>query len=144
MIIGCLLFQLEGLEIFVLGACIKAGTLFLDPGKVTMTKDLGIGIIDLQAAEQCDQSMLLSGGTGIGGIAVGIEASFVADSNAVGIVAAGMGSNHILGAALVHLAILGDVVVVADGFEAAGFVTGFEGFHREILCNLGCGAMKDD
>lgn len=109
-----------------------------------MTKDLGIGIVDLQAAEQCDQSMLLSGGTGIGGIAVGIEASFVADSNAVGIVVAGMGSNHILGAALVHLAILGDVVVVADGFEAAGFVTGFEGFHREVLCNLGCGAMKDD
>jgi hypothetical protein len=44
----------------------------------------------------------------------------------------------------VHLTILGDVVVVADGFKAAGFVAGFQRFHREILCNLGCRAMTDN
>ena len=126
------------MEIFVLRSCIKARTLFLDPGKVAVAKNLGIGIIDLQTAEQCNHGMLLGLGTGVGGFSVGIKASFIADSNAVGIVAASVGSNHILGAALVHLAILGDVVVVADGFKAAGFVTGFEGFHREVLCNLGC------
>ena len=108
-----------------------------------MAKNFGIGIIDLQATEQRNHSTFLSRSASIGGISVGIEASFVADSNAVGIVAASVGSNHILGAALVHLAILGDVVVVADGFKAAGFVTGFEGFYREVLGNLGCGAMTD-
>ena len=82
--------------------------------------------------------------TRVGRTALFVKASFVADTNRMGIVATGMGSYHFLWTAKMELTVLGDVVVVADGFEAAGFVTGFEGFHREVLCNLGCGAMKDD
>jgi len=43
-----------------------------------------------------------------------------------------MGSNHILGAALVEFAILGDVVMVADGLVTSGLVAGFEVFIGEL------------
>ena len=97
-----------------------------------MTKDPGIGIIGLQSAKQRDKRLLLSRGTGVHFFALGIETSLVANANRVGVVATGMGSNHILGAALVEFAILGDVIVVADGLISSGHVTGFE----VILCEL--------
>jgi hypothetical protein len=43
-----------------------------------------------------------------------------------------MGSNHILRAALMKLAILGDVVMVAGGLVTSSLVTGFEVFRREV------------
>jgi hypothetical protein len=43
-----------------------------------------------------------------------------------------MGSNHLFGATLVQLAILGDVVVVASGLVTSSLVTGFEVFRREV------------
>jgi hypothetical protein len=43
-----------------------------------------------------------------------------------------MGSNHLLGAALVEFAILRDVVMVAGGLETSSLVTGFEVFRSEV------------
>ena len=97
-----------------------------------MTKDLGVGVIGLQSSKQGDESMLLGRGAGVAGLAVGIEASLIANANRVGVVATGMGSNHILGAALVEMAILGDVVMVAGGLVTSSLVTGFEVFGREV------------
>ena len=45
------------------------------------------------------------------------------------------------GAGFVDFAILGDVVVVADGFETSCEVTGFQVFYREVLGHTGCRAM---
>jgi hypothetical protein len=39
------------LEISILDAGIEARTVLLDPGKVTMPKDLGIGVIGLQSSK---------------------------------------------------------------------------------------------
>ena len=97
-----------------------------------MTKDLGVGVIGLQSSKQGDESMLLGRGAGVAGLAVGIEASLIANANRVGVVATGMGSNHIFRAALMELAILGDVVVVASGLVTSSLVTGFEVFRREV------------
>ena len=97
-----------------------------------MTKDLGVGVIGLQSSKQGDESMLLGRGAGVAGLAVGIEASLIANANRVGVVATGMGSNHLLGATLVEFAILGDVVVVAGGLVTSSLVTGFEVFRREV------------
>ena len=42
------------------------------------------------------------------------------------------------------LAVAGDVVVVADGYEAAGLVAGFEGLSTEAAVCPGGGAVDDD
>jgi hypothetical protein len=97
-----------------------------------MAKDLGIGVIGLQGPKQGDEGMLLGRGAGVIGFAIGIETSLIANANRMGVVATGMGSNHILGAALVELAILGDVIMVASGLVTSSLVTGFEVFGREV------------
>lgn len=55
-----------------------------------------------------------------------------------------VGSYHRLGTAGVDLAVTGDVVVVADGYEAAGLVAGFEGLNTEAAVCPGGGAVDDD
>lgn len=76
--------------------------------------------------------MLLSRGAGVVGLTVGIKTSLIANANTVGVIATGMGSNHIFGAALMEFAILGDVVMVAGGLVTSSLVTGFEVFGREV------------
>ena len=56
----------------------------------------------------------------------------------------GVGSYHRLGTAGVDLAVAGDVVVVADGYEAAGLVAGFEGLNTKAAVFPGGGAVDDD
>ena len=97
-----------------------------------MTKNLGIGIVGLQSTQQGDEGLLLGRSTSVSSFALGIETSLIANANRVGVVAEGMGSNHILGAALVEFAILGDVIMVASGLETSSLVTGFEVFRSEV------------
>ena len=86
----------------------------------------------------------LSGGAGVGWMAVGIEAALIANADAVGIVMSGMGADFVLGTARVEVAILRDVIVVTDGTEATSLVAGFEVFYREVLRNLGGRTVNDD
>ena len=48
----------------------------------TVAHDLGIGVVDLQGAEQSDESSSLGRGQGIGLMAFLIQASLVADADA--------------------------------------------------------------
>ena len=75
---------------------------------------------------------------------MGIESAFVADADGVGVVMLGVCADGWLGAAGVDGAVLGDVVVVADGGEAACLVAGFKGCHGEVLGDAGGGAVDDD
>ena len=59
---------------------IEAGTAFSDPWEVPMADDFGIGIVEAEALEKLYHRALLGFGSGIGGIAVGIQAAFVTDS----------------------------------------------------------------
>ena len=111
---------------------IEAGTGLADPGEVTMTKDLGIGVVGLQGAKKRDEGLLLGRGAGVGRLAIGIEASLITNAYTVGVVTTGVGSYHVLRAALMQVPVLGDVVVVAGGGEAPGLVTGLEGFGGEV------------
>ena len=61
-----------------------------------------------------------------------------------GIIAMGVGSNFFLGTAGIDDAILRDVVVVTDGVEASGLVTGFEVVYREIFVYTRGTAMYHD
>ena len=59
---------------------IKVGTTLSDPWEVTMADDFGIGIVEAEALQKLYHRALLGFGSGIGRIAVGIQAAFVTDS----------------------------------------------------------------
>ena len=109
-----------------------------------MTEDGGIGIVEAEALEEFFHRYLLGESTGVGWFAVGIESALIADADAVGIVVSGVSANLSLRSARVEGAVLGDVVVVADGFETSGEVAGFQVFYREVLGRTGCRAVQYD
>ncbi len=106
-----------------------------------MTEDGGIGVVEAEALEEFFHRYLLGEGTGVGRFAVGIESALIADGDAVSVVVSGVSADLSLRAARVEGTILGDVVVIADGFETSGEVTGFQGFDCEVLGHTGCRAM---
>ena len=106
-----------------------------------MAEDFCIRVVETEAAEEFLHRYLLCLGTGVGRFAVGIKSALIADGDAVGVVVSGVSSDLSLRAARVEGTILGDVVVVADGFETSGEVAGFQGFDCEVLCHTGCRAM---
>ena len=120
---------------------VETRTLLANAGEVTMAEDGGIGIVEAEAMEEFLHRHLLSEGTSVGRFAVGIESALIADGDAVGVVVTGVGADLSLWAARVEGTILGDVVVVADGFETSCEVTGFQVFYREVLGHTGCRAM---
>ena len=109
-----------------------------------MTEDGGIGVVETEALEEFFHRYLLGEGTGVGLLAVGIESALIADGDAVGVVVTGVGADLSLWAARVEGTILGDVVVVADGFETSCEVAGFQGFDCEVLCHTRGTAMQYD
>ena len=113
-------------------------------GQVSVSEDYCLWVLAVEMHEQLFHRLLLGGGAGVGGIAVDIESAFVADADRVGVVVLGVCADDRLGAAGVCGAVLGDVVVIADGGEAARLVAGFEGRHGEVLGDAGGGAVNDD
>ena len=109
-----------------------------------MADNLGFGIVGAEALEKLYHGLLLGWGACVGWIAVGIEAALVANADAVGVVMLGMGTGHLFGTARIDGAVLGDVVVVADGAEASCFMASFKGFYREIAVGSGGRAMDDN
>ncbi len=116
----------------------------MDTLELAVADDVGTGIVDLKGAQKGDEGLALGWRTGIGGTAMGVEASFVADAYGVGVVVTGVGSGHLFGTALVELAIEGDVVVVAALLPAPGTVHLLEHRHRDVLVGARCGAVDDD
>ena len=107
---GGLLFEYQGREVQILRTGIEAGTGLLNPGEVAMAQDAGIGVVNLQGAKQRHEGALLGWGTDVGGLAIGIEASLIADADGMGVITTGVGTDHLLGAALVQLALLEDLL----------------------------------
>ena len=66
----------------------------MDAFEFTVAEDLGIGVIDLQRAEQGDESSTLLRGTGVFWTTFFVEPAFVTDTNRVGVVVAGMSTDH--------------------------------------------------
>ena len=121
-----------GLEARILCDGIEAGAVLVDVGEVAMAEDAGIGMGFLQATEQAQQGAFLAGCAGVGGVAVLVEASFVADAERVLVVAYGVGTDQLFVGRLVGLAVAGDVVVVACESEAIR-VTADECCHGKAM-----------
>ena len=120
---------------------IEARTVLSDIRQVAVAQDLGIGIIHAQAMQQFLHRHFLCQGTGVGGMAVRVESALIADTYGVGVVVAGMSPSDALRPAGIEGAVLGDVIVIADGVEAAGLMTGFQLFNSEVLVDSRGAAM---
>ena len=121
-----------GLQARILFLSIEAGAVLVDVGEVAMAEDAGIGVGLLQATEQAQQGAFLAGCAGVGGVAVLVEASFVADAERMLVVAHGVGTDQLFVARLVGPAVAGDVVVIARESEPFR-VTADEGCHGKVL-----------
>ena len=131
-----------GLEVRILCEGIEARAVLVDVGEVAMAEDAGIGMGLLQATEQAQQGAFLAGRAGVGGVAMLVEAPFVADTERVLVVAYGVGAHQLFVAHLVGPAVAGDVVVVAREPEPFR-VTADEGCHGKVLVRTG-GRTVDD
>ena len=98
---------------------------------------LGIGIIFFQAFQQTLEGKLLFGSTGVGRLAMSIQATFVADADAVTVVAFGMRPLGVERASTVNYAVAGDVVVVADVGKATGTMVTTAVVHGVTLRGAG-------
>ena len=120
---------------------VEARTVLSDIRQVAVPQDLGIGIIYAQAMQQFLHRHFLCQGTGVGGMAVRVESALIADTYGVGVVVAGMSPSDALRPAGIEGAVLGDVIVIADGVEAACLMTGFQLFNSEVLVDSRGAAM---
>lgn len=127
-----LLLDIVGLQILILCDGIEAGAVFVDVGQVAVTEDPSIGVRGLQAAQQPEQGAFLPRSTGVGGVAVLVVATFVADAQRMAVVAYGVGAHQLLVARLVGPTVAGDVVVIARESEPFR-VTADEGCHGKVL-----------
>ena len=59
---------------------IKAGTALFDPGEVSMTDNLGFGIVGAETLQKFYHATLLGFGPGVGRVAAGIQAALVTDA----------------------------------------------------------------
>ena len=109
-----------------------------------MAKNLGTGIVEGETVEEVFQRFLLGWSASVGRLAFLVETTLVADSDAVGVVVAGVSPHLGFWTAGIDHAILRNVIVVADALEASCLVAGFQCFYREVLVNT-CGtAMYHD
>ena len=120
------------LNVLVLLLGIEAGAVLVNARQVAVAQDDGFGVVDEQRLQQGVQGGLLLWGAGVLGTALGVQSTLVADADAVLVVVAGVGTDEVLVAGLVDLAVAGDVVMVAGESEPA-VVAGDERRHRKGL-----------
>ena len=126
------------------GADGEGGTGLVDTLQFAVADNLGIGIVLLQGAEQREEGLLLGRGAGVGGAAFLVETALVTDADGMGIVVAGVGTDHLLGTAEMQLSVAGDVVVIAAALPAACLVHLVEHPQRQVLVRSARRAMNDN
>ena len=125
-------------------ASVKTRTVLVNTRKVAMAENLSVGIVRAERLQKFFQSDHLRLGSGVFRTAVLVQTSFVADADAVGVVALGVSTHLVLGTTGIERSVLGDVVVVTDGAETTGLVAGLQLFDGEILVDSRRTAMHDD
>ena len=127
----------EVLEIVAVLAAGEGGAVFVDAFEFTVADDFSIGVIELQRAEQGDESCTLGRGAGVGSTAMFVETALVTDADRVGVVMPGVSADHLFRATDVKLAITGDVVVVATAVPAFGTVHLVKELERQMFVRTG-------
>ena len=73
-----LLLDISGLQILIFCDSIEAGAVLVDVGQVAVAEDPGVGVSGLQLFQQPDKCAFLPRRTGVGGVAVLVQATLVA------------------------------------------------------------------
>ena len=105
----------------------------MDTFEFTVSHDLGIWVIDLQRSKQGDESSSLGWSSGVGRSSFLVEPAFVTDTDRVGIVVAGMSTDHLFRTPDVELSVTGNIIVVATAVPTFGTVHLVELFERYTL-----------
>ena len=113
-------------------------------GHLVVTSDEGLRELLLELYQQGDEGAALRDGAGVLGLAVGIQAAFVADSDGAAVEGTAVGAYFIEAAVLGDGAVTADVVVVAYVDEASLQVVVLELLGGVVAGFAGGGAVDDD
>ena len=113
-------------------------------GELVVTVDGGDGVLFHQVLHQMEEGEALGFGAGVGGVAVGIEAADISDTDTVGVVAGAMGSDLLDGAARMDATIGIDDIMIADVVPAEALMVATDALHGAGGIGKGGGAMDDD
>ena len=123
---------------------IETGTGFVDGGaELVMTEDLRLRIIEAKLTEQGKERTFLRPSAGIGGMALQIQASLVADADAMPVPAKGMRPYLTDRTTGLQRPSKGNVKMIADVFKASGEMRCPHILHREGTVATGGAAMND-
>ena len=102
------------------------------------------GMLPFQADDESDEGTALLGRARVGGAALVVVATDVADAHGAMVPPEGMCTVAVVGAALLDGAVQADDVVVADAVEAAFAVPAVDVGHAHVLPGIGRRAVDDD
>jgi hypothetical protein len=127
------------------GGDIEAGTELGDGTlHVAMAFDHGVGVDEEEVANYLLHLLLLGFGAGVGGGAVGTQATFVADADAVVVVGAAVGAYFTQFSVLGETAVSPDVEVVPDVFESSFHVVAAKLIYGVVDVLRRCRTVYDD
>ena len=121
---------------------LKTRTILLHSRQITMPHYPSFRIIFLQPFNQPMQGFLLLRCTGITWPVAGIESAFVADADAVGIVARGVCTHRLERSTTMNHPVARDVVVIADVGKATGTMVTTAVVHGVTLRGTGGTTMN--
>lgn len=106
-----------------------------------MAEDTRLGVVLPELAEQVEEGASLGVGAGVGGLFPLVEATLVTDADALVVPTGGVGADLVDRAATVHLAVAGDVEMIADVGETPRRVRRAQGLDGEVTVVAGGAAM---
>ena len=112
--------------------------------EVAVTADAAAGVVHAHEHQQDVEGMLLVDGAGIGGTAVFVKAAFIADADAVGVVALGVSAGLGDGTEGFDVAVLTDVEMIACAGEAPAQVVCCQVVFRVVAVAAGGGTVDND
>ena len=113
-------------------------------GVFVVSVDGGDGVLFHEVADELKENYTLGVCSGVGGVAVGIEAADIGDADALGVVAGTVGADLLDGTASVDAAVGIDDIMIADVVPSEALVVAADALHGAVGIGAGSGAMDDD
>ena len=113
-------------------------------GKLVVSVDGGDGVFFHQVTDELEKGKTLGFGTGVVGMAVGIKAADIGDTDTVGVVAGAMGSDLLDGAARMDAAVGVNDIMIADVVPAEALMVAADALYGAVGIRTGGSAVDDD
>ena len=130
--------RLDPLFGLYLAVAVEVGTEVAVPAKAAA------GIVAQQQHDEHPQGMFLKIGTGIGGMPSFVEPTFIADADAVGVVASGMRAGTFQRPERLYITVLTDVKMITCAGEAPAQVVCCQVVFRIAAVAAGGGTVDND